>query len=399
MLATASNHPDNAIPVSTETTTHGCTDACNHAEHHHHVSTHSPTAAAHSHSPVIGLCDSVERAVHLLLDGQLVAIPTETVYGLAADALNDAAVADVFTLKGRPTHHPLIVHVGEGKGWQAWFESVPPPLLKLATAFWPGSLTIVAPKAVWVPTTITGGKPTVAVRMPSHPMALAVLNQLGGGIVAPSANAFGHISPTTAQHVVEGLAHQTHETGIPLQVLDGDACEVGVESTLVLWREDLACVQLLRPGHITKTMLESVLEAPVLWEPLYITEANATQAPASGTLASHYAPTKPCWHGSLATLATALQGQDATTIAIISLQPIPPTPEFATFTGLWHNMPTNPSNYAQAFYAVLHVLDADNSIQQIWIETPPTAENPQAWLAVMDRLLRASTPLVPTSYL
>jgi L-threonylcarbamoyladenylate synthase len=378
MLASFLSKNTTATPTGLDNGEHVCNDAC-----HHHHSEHHPT--------LVGVCESVERAVHLLLDGQLVAVPTETVYGLAADALNDAAVADVFTLKNRPTHHPLIVHVGEGKGWQAWFKEVPPALLKLAAAFWPGSLTMVAPKAHWVPDTITGGKPTVALRMPSHPMALAVLNQLGGGVVAPSANAFGHISPTTAQHVVESLAHRTQETGIPLQVLDGGACEVGVESTLVLWREDLACIQLLRPGRITQTMLEDVLQASVLWEPLYVVESQAALAPASGTLASHYAPTKPCWRGSLTAFSKAFHQQEAANIAIVSVKYAPPSNEgFATFTGLWHTMPNNPAEYAQQFYAVLHLLDADDSIQQIWIEDPSTDQMTEAWLAVIDRLTRAS---------
>ncbi len=366
---------------------HMHTAACGH--HHADHTTH------HNHphtdaSSLIGACDSVERAVHLLLDGQLVALPTETVYGLAADALNEQAIADVFALKGRPPHHPLIVHVGEGKGWQAWFESVPPALKTLTDIFWPGPLTIVAPKAGWVSSTITGGKPTVALRMPSHPITLAVLNQLGAGVVAPSANAFGQLSPTSAVHVVAGLSNQCKATQIPLSVLDGGACENGVESTLVAWREDLQCVQLLRPGSITKTMLEAVLKTPVLWEPLYLSEANAAQAPASGTLASHYAPRKPCFSGSLPAINHYLAAQQTTTsLAVLSFQPEPQT---ANFTGLWHPMPVAPSVYASQLYAALHLVDADASVSEILIEQPldDWASNDDAWLAITDRVLRAS---------
>ena len=360
--------------------------------HPHQQGQHHPHNGAKQPATLATVCETVERAVHLLLDGQLVAIPTETVYGLAADALNEQAIADVFELKGRPTHHPLIVHVGEGRGWQSWFQSVPPAFQALATAFWPGALTLVAPKASWVPDSITGGKPTVALRMPSHPLALAVLNQLGGGVVAPSANAFGQLSPTSANHVIAGLTPQCSQTGIPLSVLDGGACEKGVESTLVLWREDLQCVQLLRPGSITQAQLDAVLEAPVLWEPLYVAEAQADQAPASGTLASHYAPKKPCFRGSAEAITQFLGTQSATEpIAVLSFQPEPP---MDGFKGLWHPMPSEAISYANQLYAVLHQVDADSSVEQILVETVPAeAEAIETWLAVQDRVIRASKAL------
>ncbi|MCS6266320.1 MAG: threonylcarbamoyl-AMP synthase [Vampirovibrio sp.] len=356
------------------------TEHCSHGDELHHH--HAPKS-------LITACESVEHAVHLLLDGQLVALPTETVYGLAADALNEQAVAEVFELKGRPTHHPLIVHVGEGRGWQAWFDAVPPALKTLTDAFWPGPLTVVALKAGWVPTSITGGKPTVALRMPSHPLTLAVLNKLGAGVVAPSANAFGQLSPTSAEHVATGLNAQCNATKIPLSVLDGGTCEKGVESTLVAWREDLQCVQLLRPGSITKAMLETVLNAPVLWEPLYISEAEAETAPASGTLASHYAPQKPCFSGTLAQINQRLASESVTTaIAVLSFQVEPP---MGQFQGLWHAMPSDASAYATQLYATLHLLDADETVAQIFIELPETTDD--VWLAIADRLSRASVRL------
>ncbi len=219
----------------------------------------------------------IEKAVALLEAGELVAFPTETVYGLGADAGNPSAVARIFAAKGRPSTHPLIVHFSNFGAARAWAAEVPAAAAKLAEAFWPGPLTLVLPKAEHVPAAVTGGQPGVALRAPAHPVARALLAAFGRGIAAPSANRYGRISPTRAADVREELG------GRVALVLDGGACEVGLESTIV------AClggrVTLLRPGSISRSQVEDVVgrvEDP---------GADAPRAPGSDR--SHYAPGTP----------------------------------------------------------------------------------------------------------
>ena len=216
----------------------------------------------------------IEEAVLLLNAGELVAFPTETVYGLGADARNPLAVARIFAAKGRPVSHPLIVHVSGLAAAQVWSADLPDAARRLAEAFWPGPLTIVLPKAADVPAGVTGGQSTVALRAPAHPVARALLAAFGGGIAAPSANRYGRISPTRAADVHEELGDRV------ALVLDGGDCEVGLESTIV------AClggrVTLLRPGAVSRSQLRDVV-GPVA-------DADATAPRAPGRDRSHYAP-------------------------------------------------------------------------------------------------------------
>jgi L-threonylcarbamoyladenylate synthase len=225
----------------------------------------------------------VLTAAKAIAAGQLCAIPTETVYGLAADATNPDAIARVFAAKGRPTDHPLIVHVENLEAANQWFSQLPQWATKLATEIWPGPLTIVAKRTALALDVVTGGQDTVAVRVPSHPVAAKLLKQLSelgiAGVVAPSANRFGHVSPTSADHVAKDLgeyllAHQD-------LILDGGISEVGLESTIVLATEDNPVI--LRPGAITQFDIEKITGLPVS-----ISSENTPRV--SGSLDSHYAP-------------------------------------------------------------------------------------------------------------
>ena len=215
------------------------------------------------------------QAAEVLRRGGLVALPTETVYGLGADARNEMAVRRIFAVKGRPSSHPLIVHLADAVALGEWAREVPNEALALARAFWPGPLTVVLPRAPGVLDVVTGGQDTVALRVPRHPLALEVLRAFGGGVAAPSANRFGKVSPTSAEHVRRDLGNEVD------LVLDGGPCEVGLESTIV----DLSSRSpaVLRPGAVTPEMLEQVLRRPV---PLRA--AGEVRVP--GQLAAHYAP-------------------------------------------------------------------------------------------------------------
>ncbi len=218
--------------------------------------------------------DDVDRAAAVLRAGGLVAMPTETVYGLAADADNPAAVARIFAAKGRPADHPLIVHVADGPGAHGWTAAMPPSAARLAELCWPGPLTVVVPRAARVIDAVTGGRATVGLRVPAHPLAAALLTRFGGGLAAPSANRFGAVSPTTAEHVAGDL-------GLAVDyILAGGACPVGVESTIVDCTVTPA--QILRSGAITDEQVRLILDGAVA------PASGASRAP--GMLASHYAP-------------------------------------------------------------------------------------------------------------
>lgn len=219
----------------------------------------------------------VDAALEVLRAGGLVAIPTETVYGLAADASDEAAVRRIFAAKGRPADHPLIVHVADAEQLADWAADVPDTAAVLAAACWPGPLTLLVPRAARVLDVVTGGRPTVGVRVPAHPLTTELLRRFGGGLAAPSANRFGRVSPTTAEHVVRDLG--SVPGGVDL-VLDGGPCPVGVESTIVDCTVDP--VQVLRPGGIPTEQIERLLDGAVA--------AASGPSRASGMLASHYAP-------------------------------------------------------------------------------------------------------------
>ena len=311
---------------------------------------------------------NVAEAARLLAAGQLVAFPTETVYGLGADAANEAAVAKIFSLKGRPADHPVIVHVSDIRGLAEWSSSVPRAAIALAEAFWPGPLTLIVPKSPRVPSVVTGGQASVGVRCPSHPVARELLREFArigsGAIAAPSANRFGHVSPTTADHVRD-------EFGASLPVLEGGACEVGLESTIV----DLSRGRpvLLRPGGISRAQIASILgEEP--------RERDADAPRASGTLVAHYAPETALSLVSAAQLATELRV--LTNAAVLALGE-PPVNARAV---AWIAAGDDPGRYAHDLYANLRKLDAEGA-KRILVEAPPSTPE---WEAVNDRLARAA---------
>lgn len=315
---------------------------------------------------------SVSRAVAALRRGDAVGLPTETVYGLAADARNAAAIARVFALKGRPLAHPLIVHVPALAAIEEWAIEVPEAVARLASAFWPGPLTLVLRRHPSVLDAVTGGQPTVALRVPAHPLAQAVLRSFGGGLVAPSANRFGHVSPTTAAHVRAEFGES-----LPL-VLDGGACTLGIESSIV----DLsgAAPRLLRPGMLSGAAIEAVLEAP-------LERGLAKDSPrVSGSLESHYAPRTPTYwiDGSAdarvdSTLDSGGKSTANTKFAMLALDNVPPG-----MVGL--ALPSDPVAYARGMYAALRDLDS-GGFDAILVAAPPDTED---WLAIRDRLRRAS---------
>jgi len=217
---------------------------------------------------------AVDTALNVLRAGGLVAIPTETVYGLAADASNEAAVRRIFAAKGRPADHPLIVHIADAAMLGDWADHISPAAATLADACWPGPLTVLVSRAERVLDVVTGGRPTVGVRVPAHPLSTELLHRFGGGLAAPSANRFGRVSPTTAQHVRRDLGDDVDF------ILDGGPCPIGVESTIVDCSVDPP--QILRPGGIPSEQIEALLDGRV---------AGASgPSRTSGMLASHYAP-------------------------------------------------------------------------------------------------------------
>lgn len=315
----------------------------------------------------------LEDAADQLAAGALVAFPTETVYGLGARADDPQAVAAIYAAKGRPTDHPLIVHVSGPEGVARFADPVPPAAAALMARFWPGPLTLILPRRAGIAEAAAGGHPTIGLRCPSHPVAQALLRATEArgvpGVAAPSANRFGRVSPTTAAHV-------TDEFGPGLRVLDGGACAVGIESAIV----DLSRGRpvLLRPGALDRAALQAVLGEPV--------QDRDAQAPrASGTLAAHYAPTARVRLFSGQDLARALAPGVAAGLppglAVYSRSAL------AVPGGVLHRpMPQDPAAAAHELFAALRELDAQGA-RHLWIEAPP--ETP-AWEGVRDRLARAA---------
>jgi L-threonylcarbamoyladenylate synthase len=335
---------------------------------------------------------TVAAAADFLKAGGLVAIPTETVYGLGADASNDAAVAQIFATKGRPADHPLIVHVADAAGAEHFAASMPAFARALIAAFWPGPLTVIVPRRGGVGAAAAGGQNSIGLRCPSHPMALALLRECAEkgviGIAAPSANKFGKVSPTTAQHVQS-------EFGDAVPVLDGGACSVGIESTIIDCTR--AAPVLLRPGVLGVVQLEAVMGCKLLSNDELLVrysaglEADLTSKNtvldvprASGTLASHYAPNARVRMMDAKALQTALDllGEDAANIAIYSRAIL--TSKSSRI--IRRRMPDDALATAQQLFAVLRGFD-DQGVKLIWVETPP----PDAqWDGVRDRLQRAA---------
>ena len=318
---------------------------------------------------------AIGRAVQALAAGELLGLPTETVYGLAADSLRDEAVARIFSAKGRPADHPLIVHVASQAQVPLFASAVPDFAQRLMDAFWPGPLTLILPRLPGVATASAGGQSSIGLRCPSHPVAQALLLAAAAagmpGLSAPSANQFGRVSPTTARHV-QG------EFGDALLILDGGECEVGIESTIVDCTRGAPV--LLRPGQISRTQIEQACG-----QPLQDKATLAAPAPkASGTLESHYAPRARVRLMDEATIHQRLRalGVHAGNLGVWSRHTLPDTGASV----LWRQQAAQPATVAHDLFAVLRDLDA-RAVQQIWVELPP--DTPE-WEGVRDRLQRAA---------
>jgi L-threonylcarbamoyladenylate synthase len=313
----------------------------------------------------------IRRAAETLRSGGLVGFPTETVYGLGADALNPAVVARVFALKGRPATNPLIVHVADEAMARSVASAWPEEARRLGAAFWPGPLTIVVPRGALVPEAVTAGGPTVAVRVPNHSVALALLRAFGGPIVGPSANPSGRVSPTTALHVRDSFPG--------LLVLDGGPCAAGIESTVV---EVSPHVRVLRPGILTADALGAALGQTVGYAPH---ESAGGPARSPGRHEQHYAPRAPAVLIDIERLPPVLAGAEAVVVLARSNVDVRPPHRLI-------RMPGAAAAYAAALYAALREADAQGP-SLIAIERPPgDSAEPQLWLAVADRLRRATGP-------
>jgi L-threonylcarbamoyladenylate synthase len=312
------------------------------------------------------ISSSIEKAKSLLKQGQLVAIPTETVYGLAANALDKNAVIEIFNAKQRPSFDPLIIHIGSISEVSRYASHIPANAQKLMDIFWPGPLTVVLPKQEIIPDEVTSGLATVGIRMPSHPLALQLINQLDFPLAAPSANPFGYISPTTPQHVFDQL-----QSKIPM-ILDGGSCEVGVESTIIGFEGELPVVYRL--GGLTIEDIRNICgEIKV--------ETNSSSNPkAPGMLKSHYAPQKPLL---LLDDVTSDFSFDLSTAIIV----------FGAYKSRGNEQVFNLSinaNYKEAaanLFSFLRMLDADSSVNQIYAFLLPEVD---LGLAINDRLKRAA---------
>ncbi len=312
----------------------------------------------------------INAAVAVLTRGGLVAFPTETVYGLGADASNPEAIARLYAAKGRPAAHPVIVHLAGEAQLGEWGRDISNDARILAGAFWPGPLTIIVKRASGVHDAVTGGEDTVGLRVPAHPIAHALLARFGGGIAAPSANRFGHVSSTTAEHV-------RREFGKAVDlVLDGGASEVGIESTIVDVSGDVPVV--LRPGHISAAQIEQAIG-----KRLGLGRSPGPRAP--GTLLRHYAPATPLMvieSDLLPELAASLVRQGKRVAVLARRLVVPSLPGLA-----WLRAPMDAVAYAHGLYANLHELDAAGC-EVLLVEEPPREP---AWTAVADRLTRAAT--------
>jgi L-threonylcarbamoyladenylate synthase len=317
---------------------------------------------------------AIRDAAHRLERGELVAFPTETVYGLGADAENPCAVSYIYEAKGRPSNHPVIVHIAPEADLGYWVRSVPDDARKLIAAFWPGPLTLIFKRAANIPATVSGGQDSIGIRCPSHPVAQALLRtfrQGKGGIAAPSANKFGHVSPTTAQHVRDEFG--ADRNGLVRCILDGGQSEVGIESTIIDVSRGRAV--LLRPGHISAERI-----ADVLGSMPSMPDAEAPRA--SGTLESHYAPRTPVVLIDSAQLEANLRALRANRrrAALMHYQPV----DFPVAAKCL--LPAEACLYAHGLYAALRQLD-QAAADVIVVETPPSDP---AWNGVNDRLRRAA---------
>jgi L-threonylcarbamoyladenylate synthase len=309
----------------------------------------------------------IEQAVEALRAGELVVFPTETVYGLGANASNPAAVRKIFEVKGRPPDHPVIVHLDDPRYLHRWVSEVPAVAEALAAKFWPGPLTLILPKADNVNDIVTGGQNSIGIRIPSHPMAQQLLNAFGGGIAAPSANRYGRLSPTKPEHVRDELGDAVKV------ILDGGDSPIGLESTIVSCLDNQA--RLLRPGFITRSQLEQVVG------PL-VTGGPVPRAP--GDREVHYAPSTPLEIVSsddLELRAGEIVAREEK-VAVLAMRPPLQTQRHMT----WINAGKKPEAYAHNLYNHLRTLDRTGCVR-IFVQSLPPDER---WAAILDRLQRAS---------
>lgn len=321
---------------------------------------------------------AIRAAARRLEQGGLVAFPTETVYGLGADAENPAAIAAIYAAKGRPSNHPVIVHLAPGADVGYWAREVPPEAQRLMDLFWPGPLTLILPRAAHIPDAVSGGQDTVGLRCPAHPVAQALLaefRQGRGGVAGPSANRFGHVSPTTAQHVRDEFP-----AGGPVDcILDGGQSTVGIESTII----DLSRVAthgpvLLRPGQIGAARIgEALGQAPRL--------PDAAAPRASGTLAAHYAPGTPVAMVAGTRLEEALRGLAASGKRAALMHYSDGFPALSALLAR-QRLPASAEGYAHALYGALRAMDHAGA-DIILVETPPSSTD---WQGINDRLRRAA---------
>jgi L-threonylcarbamoyladenylate synthase len=323
--------------------------------------------------PVTADQAAINQAADLLRQGRLVALPTETVYGLGADAKNPEAVKRIFAAKGRPADHPLIVHIPDKAALGDWAIEIPEIVWKLAERFWPGPLTIVLKKQPDVPMEVTGGQDTVALRVPNHPVALAVLTAFGSGIAAPSANRFCRISPTQASHVEEELGDKVD------MILDGGVCQVGLESTIVDLSGDRP--KLLRPGQISKSEIEQVIQAE-----LELPHDVTVRVP--GMMEVHYAPNTATYLCNAEQITDIQKGFAFKHIHKLGVMAYDDEIKPDEYTELIR-MPTDSVHYAYDLYGKLRELDKPE-IDIILVEQPPQSE---VWQAVNDRLSKAAGQL------
>ncbi|GAA5525404.1 threonylcarbamoyl-AMP synthase [Microbulbifer aestuariivivens] len=310
---------------------------------------------------------ATDRAAELLAAGGLVALPTETVYGLAADASNPAAVAATFQAKGRPADHPLIVHLSSLEEMAFWAASVPAAARELASRFWPGPLTLLLNKGRHVDDVITGGRDTIALRIPAHPLFLLVLKRLGRALTAPSANRHQRLSPTTAEHVRNELE------GKIAAVLDGGDCALGLESTIL----DLTgAPRILRPGPISAADIEICLGEPV-------TQPEQHSVAVAGNMRAHYRPQAPVWLVPGQSLQAVASQVCARQLGVLHFSASPPVGRGA---GHWAAMPADASQFGVRLYRELRRLDESGCDAILVEETPSHA----SWSAVRDRLRRAA---------
>ncbi len=329
----------------------------------------------------------INHAAQVLLQGGLVAFPTETVYGLGADAESREAVERIYQAKGRPSNHPVIVHVAPEADLSYWAASVPDEARVLIDAFWPGPLTLILKRAPHISDVVSGGQDSVGLRCPSHPVAQRLIRAFAagkpsgqGGIAGPSANKFGQVSPTQASHVRDEFPELV---AAGMLILEGGSSEVGIESTII----DLSRLSqgvgpvLLRPGYVTTKQISQVLDRPV-------SQPDAQAPRVSGALKSHYAPQTPI---KLVTrtgiMSAALQQLSQTTKKIVCVthsidQALHPQHESIE----WVSMPTQPEAYGYALYATLRALDQNHYALMLWEDVPDSPE----WLGIKDRLGRAA---------